>query len=82
MRLLVQRVKEASVTIGGTLRSRIGAGLLVLVGVENADQRDVFEVMPFGDHLRPDQDIRLPFGKRRENVEISVLGRSRIVVHP
>ena len=33
MRLLVQRVKEASVTIGGTLRSRIGAGLLVLVGV-------------------------------------------------
>ena len=33
MRLLVQRVKEASVTIGGTLRARIGAGLLVLIGV-------------------------------------------------
>ena len=37
MRLLVQRGKEASVTIGGTLRSRIGAGLLVLVGVGHDD---------------------------------------------
>ena len=33
MRLLIQRVKHASVTIGGDVRSRIGAGLLVLLGV-------------------------------------------------
>lgn len=37
MRLLIQRVHEASVTIGGELRSKIGQGLLVLVGVEEAD---------------------------------------------
>ena len=32
MRILIQRVKSASVTIGGQLRSQIGAGLLVLLG--------------------------------------------------
>ena len=37
MRLLIQRVREASVTIEGEVRSKIGQGLLVLVGVEEAD---------------------------------------------
>ena len=37
MRLLIQRVKEASVTIDGQVRSQIGAGLLVLIGIEDAD---------------------------------------------
>ena len=39
MRILIQRVKSASVTIGGQLRSQIGAGLLVLLGVP-ADDTD------------------------------------------
>ena len=37
MRVLVQRVKKASVTIDGALHSSIGKGLLVFVGVEDAD---------------------------------------------
>lgn len=37
MRIVVQRVAKASVTIGGELRSEIGKGMLVLVGVEDAD---------------------------------------------
>jgi D-tyrosyl-tRNA(Tyr) deacylase len=37
MRIVIQRVKEASVTINGSLHSQIGAGLMVLVGVENGD---------------------------------------------
>ena len=37
MRLLIQRVKGASVEIGGAAWSRIGAGLLVFVGVEPDD---------------------------------------------
>jgi D-tyrosyl-tRNA(Tyr) deacylase len=37
MRALVQRVKKASVTIDGVLHSSIGTGLLVFVGVEDAD---------------------------------------------
>ena len=37
MRALIQRVKRASVTIDGALHSSIGAGMLVLLGVETGD---------------------------------------------
>lgn len=37
MRLVIQRVREASVTIGGRTVSAIGHGLLILVGVEQDD---------------------------------------------
>lgn len=37
MRIVVQRAMEASVTIGGEVYSSIGAGLVVLVGVEHGD---------------------------------------------
>lgn len=40
MRAVVQRVREASVSIGGTVKSAIGAGCLVLLGVEEADSRE------------------------------------------
>lgn len=37
MRLVIQRVSHASVEIGGSVKSSIGKGLLVLVGVEASD---------------------------------------------
>lgn len=37
MRVLIQRVAEASVTIEGNVKSAIGPGLLVLLGIENED---------------------------------------------
>lgn len=37
MRALVQRVSEASVTVDGNEVSRIGAGMLVLLGVRRGD---------------------------------------------
>ena len=40
MRLLIQRVSRASVTIGGEIRSAIGKGLMVLVGIEEADTQE------------------------------------------
>ncbi len=40
MRLVIQRVKEASVTIDGAVKSAIGKGLMVLVGVEQGDTID------------------------------------------
>ena len=43
MRLLIQRVARASVTIDGEVRSQIGRGLLVLVGIEEADTREDIE---------------------------------------
>ena len=38
MKVVVQRVKRASVRIGGELHSSIGQGLLVLLGVEDSDE--------------------------------------------
>ena len=43
MRLLIQRVQKSSVTIDGEVRSQIGRGLLVLVGIEEADTREDIE---------------------------------------
>ncbi len=37
MRIIIQRVKEASVTIDNTVKAAIETGLLVLVGIEDAD---------------------------------------------
>ena len=38
MRVLIQRVKEASVTIDEAMISSIGQGILLLVGIENEDK--------------------------------------------
>ena len=40
MRVVVQRVNEASVTINNEIVSKIGKGLLVLVGVEDEDTQE------------------------------------------
>ena len=37
MRVVIQRVTRASVTIGGIEKSSVGKGLLVLVGIEDTD---------------------------------------------
>lgn len=43
MRAVVQRVKHASVTIDGNIKSGIGHGLLILVGIENNDNNEDIE---------------------------------------
>ena len=45
MRLLIQRVKNASVSVGGDELSRIGQGLLVLVGVGVEDSDEDMEYL-------------------------------------
>ena len=40
MRVVLQRVTEASVTIHGEVKSNIGIGLLVLLGIEDEDQQE------------------------------------------
>ncbi len=46
MRVLIQRVTAAAVAIGGVERARIGAGLLLLVGIEEADGDEDIEWLP------------------------------------
>ena len=43
MRLVIQRVQHASVTIEGTLHSKIGKGYLILLGVCEEDTSEDVE---------------------------------------
>ena len=43
MRTLIQRVQHCSVTIDGQLKSNIGNGMLVLVGIEDRDTQEDIE---------------------------------------
>ena len=43
MRAVIQRVSEASVTIGAQVQGRIDLGFVVLVGIENADTAEDIE---------------------------------------
>jgi D-tyrosyl-tRNA(Tyr) deacylase len=43
MRAVIQRVTRASVTIDGEIKSAVGNGLMVLVGIEDTDTRDDLE---------------------------------------
>ena len=43
MRALIQRIKEASITINGSLHASVGNGILVFVGIEESDDRDDIE---------------------------------------
>jgi D-tyrosyl-tRNA(Tyr) deacylase len=43
MRVVLQRVKRAAVTIGGKPKSQINAGILLLLGIEDSDSHNDIE---------------------------------------
>jgi D-tyrosyl-tRNA(Tyr) deacylase len=43
MKAVIQRVTQASVSIGGNLKNQIGLGLLVLLGIEEPDGQEDIE---------------------------------------
>jgi len=43
MRVVIQRVSEASVNIEGKVKSKIGSGFLILLGIEEADNAEDIE---------------------------------------
>lgn len=43
MRAVIQRVSEASVTVDHIVTGKVGKGLLVLLGIEDADQQEDIE---------------------------------------
>ncbi len=45
MRIVAQRVSRASVTIGGVMKSQIGQGMMVLLGIEDADNQEDVEYL-------------------------------------
>lgn len=76
MRAVIQRVAEASVTIGGETVAAIGTGLLVLLGVEEGDSADdIAWLVPKIARLRifPDADNKM-------NLALDASGGGIIVV--
>ena len=45
MRVIIQRVKHASVTVSGEIVGKIGKGLLIFIGFETEDSFEDFEWM-------------------------------------
>ena len=43
MRIVIQRVSEASVTVDGEVISKIGKGMMILLGIEDADTEEDVE---------------------------------------
>ena len=76
MRIVIQRCTEASVTIGGKLKSEIGLGMLVLLGIEEADnEEDVDWLCQKLTKLRIFDD-----GNDSMNFDINQVGGSFLVV--
>ncbi len=65
MRVVIQRVSSASVTIGGAVKSSIGAGLMILVGIGHEDGREDIEWL-----------VRKIAGLRIFNDDAGVMNRS------
>lgn len=76
MRIVVQRVSRASVTIDGQVKSAIGLGMMVLLGIEEADnEEDVEWLCGKLTKLRIFDD-----GNDAMNLDINQVGGSFLVV--
>ena len=67
MRLVIQRVKEATVTVSGSTTGAIRSGLLVLIGISREDSREEADYMLdklLGLRIFPDDN-----GKMNRNIE-------------
>ena len=65
MRAVIQRVTSASVTIGGMVKSSIGPGLLILLGIGHEDEQEDIDWL-----------VRKVAGLRIFNDEDGVMNRS------
>ena len=78
MKALLQRVSEASVSVGGEVVGRIGRGLVVLVGIASGDtEKDVEYLVPKIVNLRifPDDEGRFNLSAVDVNGELLVVSQ-------
>jgi D-tyrosyl-tRNA(Tyr) deacylase len=82
MRALIQRVREAAVTVAGQEVGRIGPGLLVLLGVGHADtDADIAYLAPKIAHLRIFEDAEGKMNRSLLDVGGSVLLVSQFTLY-
>lgn len=82
MRIIIQRVREASVTIDGTLHSSIGRGMMILVGIEDADtDEDIAYLTKKVVNMRIFDDAEGVMNRSVLDVEGEVLVVSQFTLH-
>ena len=82
MRIVIQRVKKASVTVDGEIVSSIKKGLLVLVGIENADtQEDIDYLVKKAVQLRVFNDENGIMNLSVQDVEGDIIVVSQFTLH-
>ena len=82
MRVVIQRVSEASVSIGGAVKSSIGKGFLILLGIETEDtQEDALWLCNKIAALRIFSDEEGLMNKSLQDVEGHVLVVSQFTLH-
>ncbi|MGE5313797.1 MAG: D-aminoacyl-tRNA deacylase [Acidobacteriota bacterium] len=82
MKALVQRVTRASVTIGGAEHSRIGAGLVILLGIRTGDtERDAAYVAEKCCSLRIFEDAQEKMNLSVRDVDGSLLVISQFTLY-
>ena len=82
MRTVIQRVKYASVTIEGTLKASIGEGLLIFLGIEDADNHEDVEWLTKKIvNLRIFNDEAGVMNKSVKDVEGNILIISQFTLH-
>ena len=85
MRLVIQRVKEAQVNIGGEFFSKIGKGILVFVGVAKDDAfEDVDYLADKIVHLRifDDKDGKMNLSALEEKLEFLIVSQFTLLGAP
>lgn len=78
MKALLQRVSEASVSVGGEVVGRIGRGLVILVGIASGDtEKDIQYLVPKIVNLRifPDDEGRFNLSAVDINGELLVVSQ-------
>jgi len=82
MRLLIQRVSQAAVHIGGRIKSSIGKGLLLFVGIEEGDnEEDISFLCKKSLHLRIFDDDKGVMNRSVLEAEGDILVVSQFTLH-
>ena len=82
MKIVLQRVKEASVTIDGEIHGAIGKGYMILVGFNEEDNNEIIDrLVEKVIHLRVFEDENQKMNRSLLDVEGSILSISQFTLY-